>query len=280
MLLKEGIAPTTVITGLTELITRLQNLASTWGTGTDAWRYGQNSYLQTTETMEQLLLSWFEDDDGVGAGVQGGGYRLVREMTAATPRPYPLVSGEIDRQVRALTALKTKLEVLQALQARDGDPAVLDTNVLMHFQRLDEIPWAEVLGKGPVRIILPICVIDELDNKKYIGSDRMSRRADQAIRVLRQYSSQLGPGSCVTLPDGTMLEIFLDEPDHRRKLNPDEELFSRCTLLERMIGKPLKIVTGDLGMQLRADAHGLGSVELPDKYAKDALRRSQVSDET
>lgn len=43
----------------------------------------------------------------------------------------------------------------------------------------------------PVRVILPICVIDELDNKKYTGSDRMSRRADLAIRALRLYSGDL-----------------------------------------------------------------------------------------
>lgn len=279
MLLKKGVVPATVVTGITELITRLQNVAGTWGTGPDAWRFGQNSYLQVVEAMEQLLLSWFEDDDGVGAGMQSGGYRLVRDMTAATPRPYPLVSGEVERQVRALTALKSKLESLQILTEREGEPIVLDTNVLMHFQRLDELPWAEVLGTSPVRIILPICVVDELDNKKYAGSDRMSRRADQAIRVLRQYSSQLGPGGCATFPDGTTLEIFLDEPDHRRRLNPDEELFSRCKLLEQMIGKPLKLVTGDLGMQLRADAHDLRSVEVPDKYAKDALRRSQAGED-
>ena len=72
----------------------------------------------------------------------------------------------------------------------------------MHYQRLDEIPWAEVLGVTLVRIILPICVIDELDNKKYTGSDRMSRRADLAIRALRQYSADLRPGSALLCPTG------------------------------------------------------------------------------
>jgi len=67
---------------------------------------------------------------------------------------------------------------------------------------------------------LPICVIDELDNKKYTGSDRMSHRANQAIRVLREYSKDLRPGSVATLADGVTLEIFLDEPGHRRRANP------------------------------------------------------------
>jgi hypothetical protein len=38
------------------------------------------------------------------------------------------------------------------------------------------------------------------------------------------------------------------------------------------------IVTGDLGVQLRADAHGLSHAVMPDKYAKDAMRRGSVDD--
>lgn len=124
-----------------------------------------------------------------------------------------------------------------------------------------------------MRIVLPICVVDELDNKQYTGSDRMSHRADLAIRALRQYSAGLGPGGPATLPDGTTLEVFLDEPGHVRMANPDEELRSRCMLLQRTIGRRVTVVTGDLGMQLRADAHGLSYAVMPGKYAKDAKRR-------
>jgi len=38
------------------------------------------------------------------------------------------------------------------------------------------------------------------------------------------------------------------------------------------------IVTGDLGMQLRADAHGFGQAEMPNGYAKDAMDRSAATD--
>ena len=36
----------------------------------------------------------------------------------------------------------------------------------------------------------------------------------------------LRPGSAATLPDGTTLEVFLDEPGHLRMANPDEELIA------------------------------------------------------
>jgi len=129
-----------------------------------------------------------------------------------------------------------------------------------------------------VRLILPICVIDELDNKKYAGSDLMSRRADQALRALRQRGKELRPGSAAVLEDGTTLEVFLDEPDHQRNINLDAELLSRGTLLQRMIGRAVTIVTGDFGMQLRIDAQGPDYAEMPEKYSKDALRRKMASD--
>jgi len=278
MLLSEGASPSSAIDGLDDMIRRMQQIPSGWARP-DSWTMVQNSYLQLVETLEQALRSWFEDDDGAVAGLYGGYYKLIRDMTASTPRPSPLINDEAARQVSVLERLRAKVAALEALRGREGQISVLDTNVLMHYQRLDEILWAEVLGASPVRIILPICVIDELDNKKYTGSDRMSRRAHLAITALRQCSAELRPGSAAILPDGTTLEVFLDDPGHVRMANPDEELRSRCMLLQRAAGRPVTLVTGDLGMQLRADVHGLGHAGMPDKYAKDTKRRAAVSED-
>jgi hypothetical protein len=49
----------------------------------------QNSYLQLVETLERALSSWFEDDDGAVVGLHGEHYKLIRDMTASTPRPSP-----------------------------------------------------------------------------------------------------------------------------------------------------------------------------------------------
>jgi predicted ribonuclease YlaK len=181
--------------------------------------------------------------------------------------------------VEALQRLRAKVSSLSTLSDRPGAPAVLDTNVVMHYHRIDKVAWAEVLRSSPVRLVVPICVIDELDNKKYTGSDRMSGRADLVIRALREHSADLRPGSATTFADGTTLEVFLDEPDHVRRSNPDEELLSRATLFQRAVGRPATIVTGDLGMQLRADAGGLSYAVMPDKYAKDAARRAAAEGE-
>jgi rRNA-processing protein FCF1 len=277
MLLNEWAEPDAALDGLDDMIRRFQGVPAASARPGD-WQVAQNSYLQVVETVERVLPSLFEDDDGMAAGMFGDHYRLIRDMSPSTPRPAPLIEDEAGRQVRALQRLRDRVERLKALRNRAGLPVVLDTNVLMHYRRPDEVPWAEVLGSGRVRLILPGCVIDELDNKKYTGSDRMSHRADLAIRALREHSADLRPGSAASFPDGTTLEVFPDEPGHVRKANPDEELLSRVTLLRRAIGQRVTVVTGDLSMQLRAKAGGLPYAVMPGKYAKDAARRAAAGD--
>lgn len=92
-------------------------------------------------------------------GLHGEHCKLIRDVTASTPRPSPLVNDEAARQVSVLERLRAKVTALDALRGREGQIAVLGTNVLMRYRRLDEIVWVEVLGASPVRIILPICVM-------------------------------------------------------------------------------------------------------------------------
>jgi hypothetical protein len=112
-----------------------------------SWALVQNSYLQLVETLEQALSSWFEDDDGAVAGLHGEHCKLIRDLAASTPRPSPLINDEAARQVSVLE------------RRPRGSDRGLGTNVLMRYQRLDEIVWVEVLGASPVRIILPIWVM-------------------------------------------------------------------------------------------------------------------------
>ena len=219
MLLREGIDPTTAIGNLADLIRRLEGAGSAFARRDD-WQAAQNGYLQVVETVEQQLAALFEDDDGTAAGLFGEQHRMIREMSASTPRPALLIGLEARRQAAALRCLVAGVTALRALRDREGVPVVLDTNVLMHYHRPDRVLWAEVTGSASVRLVLPICVLDELDNKKYADSDRMGRRAHMAVRALREHRASLVPGSAATFADGTTCEVFLDEAGHVRKAKP------------------------------------------------------------
>jgi hypothetical protein len=128
-----------------------------------------------------------------------------------TPRPGPLIGLEASRQAEALRRLVSSVTALRGLRDREGVPVVLDTNVLMRYHRPDRVLWAEVIGSASVRLVLSLCVLDELDNKKYTDSDRMSRRADMAVRALREHRAYLVPGSAATFADGNAPDD--EEPD-------------------------------------------------------------------
>lgn len=275
MMLRSDRSATNALERLRDRIRELEAVKETWGIGAAAVEPGKQAYLRAIENAEQAAAGFFEDDDGFTAGIYSEAYRLIRAMDTSTDRPYPLVSTEVDRQVTALNRLVAKLEGLQTLIDREGQPIILDTNVLMHYQRPDEVNWPPIIGtREAVRIVLPVLIIEELDNKKYTGSDKMAARANNAIKALRDYGKDLRPGRCAVFEGaGATLEVWLDDPNHRRKTNPDAELLDRALLLQRVLGRSVTVVSGDLGMQLRADSHGLAHAQMPNKYAKDAVRR-------
>jgi hypothetical protein len=133
---------------LEDMIRRMQPIPGGWARH-DSWSLVQNSYLQLVETLEEALRSWFEDDDDAVAGLYGEHFKLIREMTASTPRPSPLLDDETARQVRVLERLRAKVQALEALRAREGQIAVLDTNVLMRYQgRADpRYSWKKILAR-------------------------------------------------------------------------------------------------------------------------------------
>ena len=66
------------------------------------------------------------------------------------------------------------------------------------------------------------------------------------------------------LRQGVSLEVVLDPPGHVPSPNTDEEVMIVAQRLADRRGGPVLLVTGDLSMQLRAEARGLTVVELPD----------------
>ena len=178
-----------------------------------------------------------------------------------------------------LQRLRAKVEALQALRDRLGQIAVLDTYLCsMHYQKRHELPWAVVLGITAVRIILPICVIDELDNKKYTGSDRISPAptwrsgpcANTAPTCARATPDHAGRHDAGGVP-GRSRSHAHGQPRSGVALS-----LHAATAGNRL---PSHARDGRSGNDLRADAHGLGHAEMPNKYAKDAQRRAADRDD-
>lgn len=148
------------------------------------------------------------------------------------------------------------------------DVAFLDTNVFLHYKPIDEIDWPDLLKVDRATLIVAPVVLRELDKLKSLGEKARTRaRAASAIRKLSGYLST--PSSAVV---GDRIEIHFVESDpvvafEPLRLSPElPDDWLIATMLEHRANHPgscITLVTGDLGLQVKARTHSLSWLELP-----------------
>lgn len=224
-------------------------------------------YLTSVEAVEKVLRGIFADPT-TWEHLHGTRYWAIMEMTGLTPRWGSLVRSEGEEQQRHIDRLITRLQRLESwLSAAEGVMAVLDTNVLLHYQRPSQVPWLKVLGRKSVRLVLPLRVVEELDAKKYLDKDL----AERARAILSDLWRLVGPKA--GLPVGlegmehVTVEVPVDDEPCRRTLDADEEILNQCSELKG-VGADVVLVTGDTGMSLRAANRDIPLVRLQDNYRR------------
>jgi predicted ribonuclease YlaK len=105
----------------------------------------------------------------------------------------------------------------QAIRDVPGHRIILDTSVLMEaVPPVIEFDWHSVhesMAVGSIRLIVPIIVIEELDEKLHDRDADRRKRARDAIRSLRSVHKTNRPTERAPLPDkpDVTLEILMDE---------------------------------------------------------------------
>ncbi|MCX5255518.1 PIN domain-containing protein [Streptomyces canus] len=202
----------------------------------------------------------FTNDPGVAANMR----RALRAENQA------LVT-EIENQVKALEQARNELEALKQLASRPGLPVVYDTNMLNHWSQPGDIRWRDVLKSHGettplTRLVVPLRVIDELDQQKY-GQGELAKRATTAIRYLERVLQGSQPGDAVQLRQGATIEVWVDTDDRG---NDADLAILRCAAdldnLHPSTGS--RVLTDDFGMRLRAQQVGLKVVSLPQNHKK------------
>jgi rRNA-processing protein FCF1 len=244
----------------------VQNL---YGELTGAYADGRGKYLTWAERCEVQLRHIFTDD-AVVQGVYTDRYWRIAEAAVLDRQPQ-IISSEIRVQVERLSALGDWLHSQLRLGERPGAIVVVDTNVLLHHQRVDRILWSEVTGQRQVRLVIPLLVLEELDNRRYLGSADLKRKSRSAVEPLDHLQETFDREGYATLPDGTTIEYLADDPNHRRDPNPDEEILDRAEFLHQVTKRPVLVMTGDRAMRVRIVARGSGlrAQLMPAKYARD-----------
>lgn len=255
---REGVGIALAIARLSELSHAARNVSSV-----DSNRR-RDAYLIWTENAEVQLRSLF-DSTSVWLELFTDRYWHIRSMTRETPRPAPLVRHEAEFQADRLQEIADYLQGLEQLFAFGNHAAIVvpDSNVLVHFRRFTEIPWHRLAGGDSALLVIPMVVVDELDDLKY-RSAGIGDRAAGVIKDIRQLRSGLKPEVPVEVRQGVSLQLLVDAPGHVRVANRDEEILRQAGLLQASVGDRITIATNDYGMQVRAVGRGLKYLQLPD----------------
>lgn len=151
-----------------------------------------------------------------------------------------------------------------------------DTSLfIQHPKRLDEMVLADDLRVThiPLHLVVPIAVIDELDDLKESRSNARHRARltlallDRALpggigrgQIREEDYEQLDVGG---IPRGRVTaEILFDLPGHVRLPILDDEIIDRGLAVQAFAARPVTLLTYDTGQSTRARAAGLDVLKL------------------
>jgi PIN domain len=194
--------------------------------------------------------------------------RDQRDLTlggAVMTRPREFLDRNIDLWQSRLLDARARLATLRPFIDREGQIVVIDTSAFIEGEYFTDFDWRSLAGvepAGPVRLVVPIIVIDELDDLK---RDRRGRgRARSVLHRLQElYCSAMLEPAELRGRTGVTIEVFLDDPGHQRLPDNDAEIIDRAVYIGQMIGRDVLLAASDYGMLFRAASVGLSSAMMP-----------------
>jgi hypothetical protein len=176
----------------------------------------------------------------------------------------PMVRAEIEAQSDRFRRLEAELNLARNLFEGAGACLVPDTSFLIeHSKKIEEIDFHQLANTtGPVTVLMPIVIIDELDGLKRASNRTVRWRSGYSLAVIDRVIES--PPWAGTLKDqehlpprgAVRLQAVLDPQGHQRMPINDDEIVNRCLACEPFSGD-LTVLTYDTGQSTRAGAAGL-----------------------
>jgi len=142
----------------------------------------------------------------------------------------------------------------------------LDTNVFMHFPRIDNVDWRKAFDQAEVEIVVDQLVLKELNNHKDGGKGEARR--NKARTTLAYLKNFLENGDRPSVRDGVAVAAHLDaisvnmedlQLDHR---NQDDRLIAGIlSYKQQHLGDKVFIVADDLGVRLKAKKFDIPAID-------------------
>lgn len=224
----------------------------------------RDAYVLWATTTEGRLRSILSNRDA-GTFFDGPRHRDICSMTPGS-QLLPLISAEVSAHAERFGALANELDLARRLFEGAGACIVPDTSFYIeHGEKIEDVDY-HVLAEdpGPVRVLIPMIVVDELDGLKRGTSSKVRWRAGYSLAVIDRvildppWSGILTPKQHLPMPPRgeVTFQIVFDPRGHRRMPINDDEIIDRCLVCQPFVGN-LMVITYDTGQSNRARAAGL-----------------------
>ena len=154
---------------------------------------------------------------------------------------------------------------------------VADSSFYIHHpENLEASDLADLVGfhDGPIHLIFPMVVVDELDSLKQSKASHTRGRASYTLAVLdrllqgndtvyrlREADPETQRHSGVRCGE-VNVDIFLDPPGHVRLPINDDEIVDRALAIKPLVGRQVTLLTYDTGQATRGRQAGLNVIKL------------------
>lgn len=218
------------------------------------------------DNARPLLESLFASS-GLLAELDASYNRILTAPVTTARRVNAMLHREYDRWDRRLGEVITDLTRLKKLALPIGSPVVLDTSALMEGKPFSTFDWHSLdsaLAGVPIRLIVPLLVVEELDELLHDRDGNRKKKARDATRALWNLhkTDPTEPAPMPAGPDVT-IEVLVEEDWRERRPNNDAEIIDQAVAFRDMTGKDVHLAACDLRMVYRAGAVGLPALLVP-----------------
>jgi PIN domain-containing protein len=213
------------------------------------------------------LGNHFPDTEGIFTAIEETFRRLALAPPMSEFELNTMLARDWQAWDRRLEHLASELESLRSFTARPGRITVLDTSALMEGVPFTEYDWHALrsdLAAGPIRLVVPILVIEELDGLKRTRDRQQKADAKQVLRAMWALhgTAPTVPAALPHAPDVT-IEVYLDGDWHKRRDNNDGEIIDQALSLQELTGQQIILATCDYNQGYRASAPGIATALMP-----------------
>jgi hypothetical protein len=243
------------VDGTIQMLTHLKSELGNVVGGEQPW-HRRDSWLRWWSQADSQLRNFFTD--GELAEKLYISSEKVRHVNLGA-LPYVLMNHETAVWLEQLEQVIMELTALKPFIERPGRIVIPDTSAFLEGAYFTELDWHVLAGAAntePVRLVVPVLVLEELDAHKR-GKDRQRDRAVSTLRRLWELGGNapervaLIPGRAVTV------EVFLDGAWHARRPVNDDEIIERALAVSEITGRQVLLAAADYSMLYRASAVGL-----------------------